>query len=97
MAGFPSQDSDTDFDGYVNNDKGVSLLDHGGDVQKEDSSPQLCRVLVSQLVEKDRLASAKGANLLKRTIQIVSVLACFSSQLLTYLEGHRNTLPSDLQ
>ena len=59
MAGFPShsQGSDSDFDGYINKDN----------VLKEGSSPQLRRVLVSQLVEKDRLASpsAKVVDIVK--------------------------------
>ena len=39
MAGLLSEDSDSDFDSYVNEDEDIGLQDHGGDVQQEQSSP----------------------------------------------------------
>ena len=35
QAGLPSEDLDSNFDGYVNEDKDVGLQDHGGHVQQE--------------------------------------------------------------
>ena len=47
--GLLSENSESNFGDYINEDEDIGVQDHGGDVQQEKSSTHLSRILFSCL------------------------------------------------